>query len=117
MSSGKAYSKTLHPYPHSLYNNNKENLPMFNIRTVALAATFILSIGPAIADPSSTAVTSQTAGQACPTGEYDANYPGVPAQCVKCAAPGCPSCHSERTKETVADTTAAERNCPPVKPH
>jgi hypothetical protein len=89
---------------------------MFNIKTTALAAMLVLLTGTAMADPSPTA-TPQTAGQACPTGEFDANYPGVPAQCVKCAAPGCPSCHNERTKETVAATTAAERNCPPVKPH
>jgi hypothetical protein len=92
---------------------------MLNFKTVALAAALVLSIGSALADPSPTATaTPQIAGQACPAGEYDAHYPGVPVQCVKCAAPGCPSCHSERTKETVADTTAAERNCPPVvKPH
>jgi hypothetical protein len=90
---------------------------MLDIKTVALAATLVLSIGTAVADPSPTAVAHQTAGQACSAGEYDANYPKVPAQCVKCAAPGCPSCHSERTKETVAATEAAERNCPSVKPH
>ncbi|WP_333879373.1 hypothetical protein [Methylobacter sp.] len=91
---------------------------MPNIKTIALSAMLVLLIGSAMADPSPTATaTPQAAGQACPTGEYDANYPGVPAQCVKCAAPGCPSCHSERTQETVAATDAAERNCPPVKPH
>lgn len=91
---------------------------MLDIKTVALAATLVLSIGSAVADPLSTAtVAPQTAGQACSAGEYDANYPKVPVQCVKCAAPGCPSCHSERTKETVAATEAAESNCPSVKPH
>ncbi|MFZ2407815.1 MAG: hypothetical protein WAW41_22010 [Methylobacter sp.] len=92
---------------------------MFNIKTAALAATLALLMGSAIADPSPTAAAiPQDAPHACPTGEYDANYPGVPAQCVKCAAPGCPSCHDQRTKETVADTDAAELNCPsPVKPH
>lgn len=89
---------------------------MFNIKTVILTVMLVLPIGTALADPSSTA-TPQAAGHACPIGEYDANYPGVPTQCVKCAAPGCPSCHNERTKATVAATDAAERNCPPVKPH
>jgi len=88
------------------------------IKPSALASMLVLSIGSAMAAPSPTAsAMPQDATHACPTGEYDANYPGVPAQCVKCAAPGCPSCHSERTKETVAATDAAERNCPPVKPH
>jgi len=91
---------------------------MFTIKTVGLAATLALLIGSALADPSPTAsAMPQDAVHACPTGEYDKNYPGVPTQCVKCAAPGCPSCHNERTKATVADTDAAERNCPPVKPH
>ncbi|TAN65102.1 MAG: hypothetical protein EPN17_17805 [Methylobacter sp.] len=91
---------------------------MFNIKTVALAAMLVLPIGFAMADPTPAATAiPQDASHACPAGEYDANYPGVPAQCVKCAAPGCPSCHNERTKATVADTDAAERNCPPVKPH
>ncbi len=91
---------------------------MFNIKTAAFAVMLVLSIGNAIADPSSTPIaTAQEIGHACPAGKFDANYPGVPAQCVECAAPGCPSCHSERTKKTVAETDAAERNCPPVKPH
>ncbi len=91
---------------------------MFNIKTAALAAMLALLNGTAIAEPSSAAATPKNASQACPTGKYDANYPGVPKQCVECAAPGCPSCHNERTKATVADTNAAERNCPPaVKPH
>ncbi len=91
---------------------------MLNLKTVILTVTLALLMGTAMADPSPTATaTPQGTGHACPTGEYDANYPGVPTQCVKCAAPGCPSCHNERTKETVAATDAAERNCPPVKPH
>jgi hypothetical protein len=91
---------------------------MLNIRTVALAATLVLLVGSAMARSSLIPdVTPQVDVHACSSGEYDANYPGVPEQCVKCAAPGCPSCHSERTKETVAATDAAERNCPPVKSH
>jgi len=92
---------------------------MFNIKTITLTAALALLSGACMADSSPTVLaTPQIAGQACEAGEYDAHYPEVPMQCVKCAAPGCPSCHSERTKETVADTTAAERNCPPVvKPH
>ncbi|MGZ8182765.1 MAG: hypothetical protein ACXWT1_12440 [Methylobacter sp.] len=91
---------------------------MFNIKTVTLAATLVLLMGSAIADPSPTAAIPQDAPHACPAGEYNANNPDVPAQCVKCAAPGCPSCHDQRTKETVADTDAAKLNCPsPVKPH
>lgn len=93
---------------------------MIKIKTAALSAVCALLIGACMADPAPTTSPNKPhdAVHACPTGQYDANYPGVPEQCVKCAAPGCPSCHSERTKETVADTTAAERNCPPaVKPH
>ncbi len=96
---------------------------MIKIKTAALAAVCALLIGactdePAPPTPPTPPVKPQTIVHACPTGQYNANYPGVPEQCVKCAAPGCPSCHSERTKETVADTTAAERNCPPaVNPH
>jgi len=92
---------------------------MFKIKTVALTAVFALLVGACMADPSPTTPTPpHDAVHACPTGQYDANYPGVPEQCVKCAAPGCPSCHSERTQKTVAATTAAELNCPPaVKPH
>lgn len=94
---------------------------MLNIRTVVLAATLALSMGPAIAGssviPDVTPLPKEDV-HACSADEYDENYPGVPAQCVKCAAPGCPSCHSERTKATVAATNDAERNCPPaVKPH
>lgn len=92
---------------------------MFSIKTTALAAMLGLPMAIAMADPSSsTTQTAQGSVHACPAGKYDANYPGAPKQCVECAAPGCPSCHNERTKTTVADTAAAERNCPPaVKPH
>jgi len=92
---------------------------MFNIKAAALAAMLVLPMAAALADPSPTTTTKpHGAIHACPTGQHNANDPDVPEQCVKCAAPGCPSCHSERTKETVADTTAAELNCPPpVKPH
>lgn len=91
---------------------------MSKFKTALLTVSFALLSATALATPAPTGnSTPQETALACPSGEYDANYPGVPAQCVKCAAPGCPSCHNERTKKTVADTTAAERNCPPVKPH
>lgn len=92
---------------------------MFKIKAVFITAMLSLLAGAAVAETSPTkTIPSQSAAQACPAGKYDANHPGVPKQCVECAAPGCPSCHNERTKATVADTDNAERNCPPaVKPH
>lgn len=90
---------------------------MFNIKTAALAAMLAMPMAASLADPAS-ATMPQNSARACPTGTFDTNYPNVPLQCVECAAPGCPSCHNERTQATVADTDAAERNCPaPVKPH
>lgn len=88
---------------------------MPKIKTAALATMLVLLTGTVMADPAP--IVTTTPPNACPTGEFDANYPGIPTQCVKCAAPGCPSCHNERTQTTVAATDAAERNCPPVKPH
>ncbi len=59
---------------------------MLNLKTVILTVTLALPMGTAMADLSPTATaTPQGTGHACPTGEYDANYPGVPTQCVKCA--------------------------------
>lgn len=91
---------------------------MIHIKTAALTAVCALLVGACMAEPAPTVPAKpHGAVQACPTGKLVDNQ-DVPEQCIKCAAPGCPSCHSERTKETVADTTAAELNCPPpVKPH
>ena len=90
---------------------------MYNFKTAALVALLLFLTASAMAEPSQTETLPQKTDHSCPIGTLDANYPGVPVQCIKCAAPGCPSCHSERTQKTVAATDAAERNCPPVKPH
>lgn len=87
---------------------------MFNIKTAFPAVMLALLAGTAIAEPS----PNKNSYPQCPTGTYDKKFPGVPEECIKCAAPACTSCHSERTDETVEATTDAERNCPPpVKPH
>lgn len=82
---------------------------MFKLKTASFAAMLILLTGTALADP--------PPASACPKGEYNASYPGIPIQCVECAAPGCPACHNERTDKTVAATKEAQENCPKVKPH
>ncbi len=87
---------------------------MLNIKIIAPVAMLFLLAGTAMADSSpATMVRAKAVAEACPAGGSDKN-----PKCYVCAAPGCPSCHNERTKETVAASKEAALNCPSaVNPH